>query len=338
MKKSRNNKYLYKFYSKEADCNDGEWIQVHNILHTLDENSANCESSKNTVWGYNLDQTSIEMGWKLKKKCLQLADPMRCGRPFETTSGFLSNYDDGEYPRFDYTLPDVSKNTKCILRVRYNVTQIDDTNNDVTFKVYQDRSHVFEISPRPAEIPKSKRIVNLNVRGKRGNIVQTYPSVEYDFIPNRLKIRVNDAVHLQWAGSNSHKNKPTPGRQEDGQTGDDGQGKSGTDRSNFVQIPDLGKNFPLPYEHTSIWDAIDCLWSSPSKGQCKESNRDLAIYYAYSGFYHCYEGCGTKSYKQSKEKVDPLLNTSPASVKGHIFSFNKPGNYTYMSSRLELEK
>ena len=333
MKKSNKKNYVYNFYSNEADCIDGEWIQVHNIVHAINEKSESDCDGRNKVWGYYLDQKSIEMGWKLKKKCLQLADPMLCSRPFETASGFLSNYDDGEYPRFDYTLPDVSKSTQCILRIRYNVTQINDTNEDVTFKVYQDRSHVFQISPRPAEIPKSQRIVNLNVRGKRGNIVQTYPSVEYDFIPNRLKLRVNDAVHLQWAGSNSHKNNPTPGRQEDGQTGDDGQGKSGSDRSNFVQIPDLGKNFPLPYEHTSIWDGIDCLWSSPSNGKCKESNRDMAIYYAYSGFYHCYEGCGVKSYTQSKEKVDPLLNSAPASVRGHVFSFTKPGNYTYMSSR-----
>lgn len=44
---------------------------------------------------------------------------------------------------------------------------------------------------------EGKRIFNLNVRGKRGNIVQVYPAVEYDFVPNTLRASVGDYVHIQ---------------------------------------------------------------------------------------------------------------------------------------------
>lgn len=71
-------------------------------------------------------------------------------------------------------------------------------------RTFQDRSHVMELRPRSMintdPTAQNRRIHNVNVRGKRGNIVQTYPSVEYDFIPNRLTIGTDECIHFQWTG------------------------------------------------------------------------------------------------------------------------------------------
>ena len=75
-------------------------------------------------------------------------------------------------------------------------------NTEQTGRIFQDRSHVFLLQPREGGISQNDRIFNLNVRGKRGNIVQTYPAVEYDFQPNTLNIKSSDLVHFQWTGRN----------------------------------------------------------------------------------------------------------------------------------------
>eukprot|EP00056_Hartaetosiga_gracilis_P013768 m.231079 g.231079 ORF g.231079 m.231079 type:complete len:1329 (-) comp13895_c4_seq1:92-4078(-) len=90
-------------------------------------------------------------------------------------------------------------------------------------RTFQDRSHRYKAVLRDEALRRQcGDIYALNVRGKRGNIVQTYPGTEYDFTPNRLHVREGDCVHFQWTGSNTNPNH------------NDGQGKQGTDRSNVA--------------------------------------------------------------------------------------------------------
>lgn len=114
-------------------------------------------------------------------------------------------------------------------------------NTDQYFRTFQDRSHYFEIRKRPNEL-KGAFIQNLNVRGRRGNIVQVYPSVEYDFVPNRLDMYKNDYVHIQWTGSNTN-----PG-------GNDGEGTAGSDRHNLIESRYERSNYPKHLDNATIFD------------------------------------------------------------------------------------
>lgn len=183
-------------------------------------------------------------------------------------------------------------------------------------RTFQDRSHTFHISPRPSHISPVARIYNLNVRGKRGNIVQTYPAVEYDFVPQQLHARVGDYIHFQWTGCD---NNPA---------GNAGEGKDGTDRTGITQLPYLDGSLPVTEEwlanpaNTPLFDDLATAKEMAYLGQesCKTLEELLA----------------TNDNNNDVEQDDQncmKLNAASPYFNGGVLMMNKTGNFVYMGHR-----
>ncbi|KAK3607198.1 hypothetical protein CHS0354_008882 [Potamilus streckersoni] len=359
-------------WNNQKDCtnNGGKWVQFSNYLEKAPDyvSEATCVGTRNGmryIWAIPYDAEDVE-----KKECLVALEKPDCQEAPWSRSNHLGDGNDGKNLNYRWRLPYFPSVhvQRCVFRMRYNIStdDYDPYHTDSSYnkagnvkspvqnnpeidvggpsnlqlalntnqigRVFQDRSHVFLLRPRHQNI-KNGRLFNLNVRGKRGNIVQVYPAVEYDFTPNNLEITEKDMVHIQWTGSNTHNNNAPGG---DGDIGDAGEGAEGTDRSNLVQLRRLNDNFPLPFESTTMWNNAEAMWVPYSAPGI--TAEEVALNMASSGYYRCMttSRCTEKDnldyIVETRTKLQNQLNNAPASYEGAVLRFRK-GIYNYMCTR-----
>jgi hypothetical protein len=292
--------------------------------------------------------------WGIRKPECVIAPFTRHNHLGNTLDGFASSFN-WTLPTSGEEACIEAGNCECVLRIRYNISThdmggenahnpktgfLDWTSNALNSPVkqdptkkqdglpltlaidtsqfgrtFQDRSHMFHIKKRPSGVSDVTRIHNLNVRGKRGNIVQTYPATEYDYVPQYLKVRVGDMIHFQWTGCD---NNPA---------GNAGEGTAKTDRSNIVQLKHGGESHPATDEELKSMNVL-----FEDQGLRKRMN------------YIDQTGCKTIEELKADQAKDGtninqnkancmVLNAAKQYFDGGLVKMNSSGEYWYMSSR-----
>jgi plastocyanin len=299
----------------------------------------------------------------------------------ELTQGHMCYaYKDQSLPQSDASEEDYSTTANCVrmmFRIRYNISTMDydpyktnssmdeDDNEGIispiennptvdvgvyaqglrlaintaqTGRTFQDNTHTFLVCERPSNFD-GDNILNVGVRGKRGNIVQTFPAIEYDFEPKHIFVSEGDCLHFQWTGSNTHNNGAPGG---DGQTGDAGEGRGGSDRSTLTQTLALDQSYPLTYDkdHDGVekfFEQVTCRHPFFPNTNLEDGDAELIL--GTAGFYRSVNDAISNIEASSDDDgfVDVLLNNASASFRqGLICCVNngaKEAEYNFISTR-----
>eukprot|EP00754_Rhynchopus_humris_P041650 Rhum_TRINITY_DN25199_c0_g1::Rhum_TRINITY_DN25199_c0_g1_i1::g.181198::m.181198 len=189
------------------------------------------------------------------------------------------------------------------------------TNMDQLGRTFQDRTHYFTTLRRPNGLHKDAVIHNLNVRGRRGNIVQVFPAVEYDFVPSLLKVVAGDYVNIQWTDSDA------------ANAGNDGSGLGGSGKSNlvFLRNNDLGTNIP-----SNVEQEFNPLFVTDEG----EPDVESIAFFSHLSQERCVYDEGKINLKNENDVRNcAVLNRASSSVNGGLVKMNVVGRHAYGSSR-----
>jgi hypothetical protein len=262
------------YYQQQSQnvASKGECWNLAGTTYLKYNNYQDC-SSNNGKW-------TVQPGWGI--------DPPQCldVSTIKARDNHLGITVSGQMASYNWTIPSYIADDACVLRIRYNITTMDTPwftdstsngakaligtnpfldwghgwplqipfNTDQGGRTFQDRSYVFSIRRRPPTISQSATIYNINVRGRRGNIVQCYPAVEYDFVPNYLQVYGSDLVHFQWTGSDYNVAR-NPNDANGGPEFPDNGGNNGqrSDRHNVVQLDKQALSVPRQAQYNTLF-------------------------------------------------------------------------------------